>query len=133
MHAIICLLHRTGARISELLPLDLEQIDSLGRKFQVVGKGNKCRWCFYSEDAAIRLRHAIANALSRYIAEERALGVPALFTAQHPLTGKITRLSYRQTHKCFRSLIAESPILTGVRLHDLRHTFATERVGIDGA
>ena len=122
MHAIICLLHRTGARIGELLALDLEQIDSLGRKFQVVGKGNKCRWCFYSEDAA--------NALSRYITEERALGIPALFTAQHSFTGKVTRLSYRQTHKCFRSLIANSPILIGVRLHDLRHTFATERVGL---
>ena len=122
MHAIICLLHRTGARIGELLALDLEQVNRLDRKFQVVGKGNKCRWCFYSEDAA--------NALSRYIKEERALGAPALFTAQHSLTGKVTRLSYRQTHKCFRSLIAESPILTGVRLHDLRHTFATERVGL---
>lgn len=122
MHAIVRLLHRTGARISELLALDLEQVDQVARKFQVVGKGNKCRWCFYSEDAAI--------ALSRYIRYERATGVSALFTAQHSLTGEVTRLSYRQAHKCFRDLIAQSHILKGIRLHDLRHTFATERVGL---
>lgn len=122
MHAIVRLLHRTGARIGELLALDLEQVDKVARKFQVVGKGNKCRWCFYSEDAAI--------VLNEYIKYERAIGVSALFTAQHSLTGEVTRLSYRQAHKCFRELIASSHILKGIRLHDLRHTFATERVGL---
>ena len=95
MHYIVCLLHRTGARIGELLALDLDTVDNVARKFQVVGKGNKCRCCFYSQDAAI--------VLSKYIKYERASGISALFTAQHPLTGKVTRLSYRQTHKCFRN------------------------------
>ena len=122
MHAIIRLLHRTGARIGELLALDLEQVDRVARKFQVVGKGNKCRWCFYSEDAAI--------VLNKYIKYERGIGVSALFTAQHSLTGEVTRLSYRQAHKCFRELIDSKPLLKGIRLHDLRHTFATERVGL---
>lgn len=122
MHAIVRLLHRTGARIGELLALDLEQVDKVARKFQVVGKGNKCRWCFYSEDAAL--------AMEEYIKYERVIGVPALFTAQHSLTGEVSRLSYRQAHQCFRKLIAQSLILKGVRLHDLRHTFATERVGL---
>lgn len=121
-HAIVRLLHRTGARIGELLALDLEQVDLVERKFQVVGKGNKCRWCFYSEDAAI--------ALDKYIKYERAAGVSALFTAQHSWTGEVSRLSYRQVHKCFRDSIAKSLILKGIRLHDLRHTFATERVGL---
>lgn len=122
MHAIVRLLHRTGARIGELLGLDLAQVDLIACKFQVVGKGNKCRWCFYSEDAAI--------ALDQYIKYERAAGVSALFTARHSLTGEVSRLSYRQAHKCFRDLIAKSLILKGIRLHDLRHTFATERVGL---
>ncbi len=93
MHSIVCLLHRTGARIGELLALDLDTVDNVARKFQVVGKGNKCRWCFYSKDAAI--------VLSKYIKYERASGISALFTAQHPLTGKVTRLSYRQTQVLF--------------------------------
>ncbi|MBE9229692.1 tyrosine-type recombinase/integrase [Phormidium sp. LEGE 05292] len=75
--------------------------------------------------AIVRLLH-----MEEYIKYERAIGVPALFTAQHSLTGEVSRLSYRQAHQCFRKLIAQSHILKGVRLHDLRHTFATERVGL---
>jgi integrase/recombinase XerD len=51
LNAVIHLLHRTGARIAEILALNLEEIDLEHRKFQVVGKGNKTRWCFYSKDA----------------------------------------------------------------------------------
>lgn len=122
MHAIVRLLHRTGARIGELLALDLEQVDLVARKFQVVGKGNKRHWCFYSEDTAI--------ALNKYIRYGRDAGIQALFTAQHPFTGRVTRLSYRRVHKCWSDKIADSPALKGIRLHDLRHTFATERVGL---
>ena len=53
MSAIIYLLHRTGCRIGELLALNLEGIDIKNQKFQVLGKGNKKRWCFYSDDAEI--------------------------------------------------------------------------------
>ncbi len=78
MYAVVSLLHRTGARIGELLALDLEEVNLDERKFQVVGKGNKCRWCFFSEDAAV--------ALNQYIQYERASGVSALFTALHPFS-----------------------------------------------
>jgi integrase/recombinase XerD len=35
-------------------------------------------------------------------------------------------------HKSWKSLIENIPELQGIRLHDLRHTFATERVGLMG-
>lgn len=50
LNALVYLLHRSGARIAEILALDLEAIDLNQHKFQVIGKGNKQRWCFYSED-----------------------------------------------------------------------------------
>ena len=115
MNALVRLLHRTGARISELLGLDLESVDRRCRKFQVVGKGNKQRWCFYSDDAAL--------ALEKYLLYERHPLISALFTAEQPLTGEVTRLSYRRFHKCWNDLIAQSPMLIGIRIHDLRHTF----------
>ncbi|MGB3511177.1 MAG: tyrosine-type recombinase/integrase [Microcoleaceae cyanobacterium] len=124
MHAIVRLLHRTGARIGELLALNLEQLDVSARKFQVVGKGNKKRWCFYSEDAE--------QALLFYVNFYRDATVKALFTAQNPLTKEVTRLSYSRVHGIWSDLIAQSNILKGVRLHDLRHTFATEKVGLMG-
>ncbi|MCT7988978.1 tyrosine-type recombinase/integrase [Laspinema olomoucense] len=122
LHAIVGLLHRTGARVGEVLALDLEQVDTLARKFQVVGKGNKQRWCFYSEDAA--------KVLDQYVRYYRDAGEGALFTAQNPFTKEVTRLSYRRVHATWRDLTAQSPVLRGARLHDLRHTFATERVGL---
>lgn len=124
MNAIVRLLHRTGARIGELLSLDLENVDQKNSKFQVIGKGNKRRWCFYSEDAAI--------ALADYIQYKRHNSCPALFTAQQPKTLIVSRISYSTVRKYWQNLIANSPELKDIRLHDLRHTFATERVGLMG-
>ncbi len=124
MNALVHLLHRTGARVSEILAINLEEINLIQRKFQVIGKGNKRRWCFYSEDAA--------QALERYLKRERHAGSPALFTAQQPFTWKVSRISYRTVHQNWTDLIAQSPELENIRMHDLRHTFATERVGLMG-
>nr|WP_242043575.1 tyrosine-type recombinase/integrase [Leptolyngbya sp. FACHB-671] len=124
MQALVCLLHRTGARIAEILTLDLKDINLNQRKFQVIGKGNKRRWCFYSEDAA--------QALDDYLKYDRHARCSALFTAQQPFTLKVSRLSYRTVHQCWTELIAGSSELEGIHIHDLRHTFATERVGLMG-
>jgi len=59
MNALVRLLHRTGARIGEVLALNLTDIDGLNQKFHVIGKGNKSRWCFYSQDAADALQNYI--------------------------------------------------------------------------
>jgi integrase/recombinase XerD len=123
-HTIVRLLHRSGARISEVLALDLDQVDLEQQKFQVIGKANKQRWCFYSDDAA--------QLLTQYLKHYRHPCSSALFTAQQPIAGSISRLSYRTVHQNWRQLIADSPELEGARLHDLRHTFATERVGLMG-
>lgn len=122
LEAIVYLLHRTGARVGELLGLELAQIFQEERKFQVVGKGNKQRWCFYNEDAE--------NALNNYIRYYRHKSSTALFTAQHPTTKVVTPVSYRTVNADWREVIDQHEGLKETRLHDLRHTFATERVGL---
>jgi integrase/recombinase XerD len=122
LNAIVALLHRTGARIDELLSLDLAQVDVKAQKIQVVGKGNKQRWCFYSEDAAV--------SLSKYLKYYRHPDHVALFTAQHPKSLHISRVSYSTIYKTWQYLITSFTTLQDARLHDLRHTFATERVGL---
>ncbi|MBN3870128.1 tyrosine-type recombinase/integrase [Nostoc sp. JL33] len=124
LETIVRLLHRSGARIGELLGLELAQIFQEQRKFQVVGKGNKKRWCFYSEDAEI--------ALKNYIKYYRHSDSTALFTAQHPTTKVVTPVSYEAVTADWREIIDQSQKLKGIRLHDIRHTFATERVGLMG-
>ncbi|BDM83327.1 tyrosine-type recombinase/integrase [Acaryochloris marina] len=122
--ALVRLLHRSGARISELLTLDLADVDFKECRFQVVGKGNKKRWSFFSADTH--------ESLQKYLKYYRHAQSPALFTAQHRLNKQITRLRYSTAYKSFKQLIAGYPDLEGIRLHDLRHTFATERVGLMG-
>ena len=122
LNAIVHLLHRTGCRIGELLALDMLDIDLNNQKFQVLGKGNKQRWCFYSEDAA--------DALDKYIHHRRHQNINALFTAQHPVTLKVSRISYRTLHDYWLDITNKYPELHGIRIHYLRHTFATERVGL---
>lgn len=124
MKAIISLLHRSGARISEVLQLDLDDVDFEAQRFQVLGKGNKQRWCFFSKDTV--------TALTEYIRDGRHPRSVALFTAQQPISLETSRISYRRIHQCWESLISPYPDLEGARLHDLRHTFATERVGLMG-
>jgi integrase/recombinase XerD len=122
LNAIVHILHRTGCRIGELLALNLSDVDLKNQKFQVLGKGNKQRWCFYSKDAA--------SALENYLNYSRHQQSEALLTAQHPVTLKVSRLSYYTLHDYWLEITNQYQELNGVRIHDLRHTFATERVGI---
>jgi integrase/recombinase XerD len=124
MSALVYLLHSSGARISEVLALDLSEINIGVHKFQVIGKGNKTRWCFYSEDAA--------DSLDYYIKHVRHSDHSALFTAEQPFTQLHSRLSYRAAYQSWIELKSSEIILQGIRFHDLRHTFATERVGLMG-
>ena len=118
MSALVNLLHSSGARIAEVLALDLAQLNIDARKFQVIGKGNKTRWCFYSEDAA--------KSLNYYIKYYRHSDCLALFTHIH------SRLSYQAAYQSWNKLVSSEIQLQGIRFHDLRHTFATERVGLMG-
>jgi integrase/recombinase XerD len=124
MNALIHLLHRCGAWISEVLALDLTDVDLNERKFRVVGKGNKCRWCFYSQDAA--------EALAKYCRFYRHPSHSALFTAEQRFSGQIARMSYHTAYQHWIKLTQLRSELQGIHLHDLRHTFATERVGLMG-
>jgi integrase/recombinase XerD len=120
MHALVCLLHRTGATVTEILAVDLKDIDRVNCKFQVVGRGNKRRWCFYSADAS--------EVLERYIALERSSNCSALFTAQQYFSKQVSRLSYRTVHKHWIDLIEPEPTLKDMRIYDFRRTFLKEQV-----
>jgi integrase/recombinase XerD len=122
MHALVCLLHRTGATVTEILAIDLKDVDRVNRKFEVVGRRHKRRWCFYSPDAS--------EVLERYINAERSSDCPALFTAQQYFSKQVSRLSYRTVHKHWTDLIEPEPTLKDMRIYDLRSTFLRERIGI---
>lgn len=70
--------------------------------------------------------------MAHYLRYYRHPNCPALFTAQQPHSGTVNRLSYATVYKDWKRLTQNRPHLDGVRIHDLRHTFATERVGLIG-
>jgi integrase/recombinase XerD len=98
LSALVHLLYSSGARIAEILALDLSDIDFTARKFQVIGKGNKQRWCFYNEDTDF--------CLNNYIKYYRHSQINALFTAQKPnnlyFCSFCTSLMSNNTHKMRR-------------------------------
>lgn len=120
MNAIVHLLHSTGARITEILALNLEDLDANRRRFQVIGKGNKKRWCFYN----YKTEHCLKN----YIKYYRHNNNQALFTALK--NHETSRISYARVYQSWIKIVSNIKELKGIRIHDLRHTWATERVGI---
>jgi integrase/recombinase XerD len=123
MHALICLLHQSGATVTEILAVDLKDVDRVNRTFEVVGRSHKRRWCFYSADAS--------EVLERYITLERSSNCSALFTAQQYFSKQVSRLSYRTVHKHWTDLIKSEPTLKNMRMYDLRNTFLQEQVGCE--
>lgn len=122
LRALTSLLYESGARISEALALDTSQIDFALRQFSVVGKGNKRRWCFFGE--------MTAQALSTYVNGQRHHPHKALFTERGAYRNDIRRLSYATAYRDWREATARYSSLKGVRFHDFRHTFATERANL---
>jgi integrase/recombinase XerD len=119
--ALVYMLYESGARIAEVLSLKKSSIDFQNRQFQVIGKGNKKRWCFFGEKTA--------EALKNYINGNREHPHDALFTERKRKKG-ICTLSYNTAYRTFSKAVREYSSLQGVAFHDLRHTFATERANL---
>lgn len=122
LRALVTLLHESGARVGEVLALNAADLDRTGHRFAVVGKGNKRRWCYFGGRAEAALR--------AYLDGHRHHPHPALFTEREARLQRVRRLSYGSAYRDWRAAVGGHPALAGARLHDLRHTFATERAGL---
>jgi integrase/recombinase XerD len=115
--ALLELLYATGARVSEVVGLDLSSTDLAGAQVKVTGKGDKQRILPLHREAVERLRAYIAS--GRPALRPRA-GEDALFLNRNGgrLTdGGIRRMLHRR--------LTELGATANVTPHTLRHTFAT--------
>jgi len=115
--ALFSLLYRSGLRIEEALSLDVGDVNSEDGTFRVIGKGNSERVGYLGEETKPLLR--------RYL---RARGNPQsgpLFASRQG------RLSYPMARILFNRHAEglTQPDGKPVTLHQLRHTFGTERAG----
>jgi len=124
--AILELFYASGLRLSELVGLDLEDVNLSGRVARVAGKGGKERIVPFNNSTV----KAIKAYLKDRAAIEAASTAPAPST-QHEHSAPLflnyqgTRLSTRSVDRIVRRYAREAATRLGVSPHALRHSFAT--------
>jgi integrase/recombinase XerC len=118
--ALLETLYGSGLRVSELVGLDLPDVDLSGRVIRVRGKGDKER--------IVPLGAASRRALERYLALRAELRHPQT-GVQHPTAVFLGRLGMRLTVRQVQKLVARyGAFATGkpdLHPHALRHACAT--------
>lgn len=117
--AILEALYSTGIRVSELVGLNVEDVDFIGGVVKVLGKGNKERLVPIGDRALRSMRDYLEKVL---VPEESRSGKSkrALF-----LNKSKRRLSDVSVRKIIDKYIRKTSLKEKISPHTLRHTFAT--------
>ena len=115
--AILELLYATAIRRSELVGIDLEDIDLASQRLQVTGKGDKTRIVPMSSRAVFWLKRYLSETRPRLQLDHT---VQALW-----LSGYGERISGGYIGKWMKKIMLEAGIHKDGALHLLRHTCAT--------
>jgi len=116
--ALLELLYSTGARISEVVGLDVDDIDAAERTVVLDGKGGKQRLVPVGRPALAAVDAYLVRARPALAAKGR--GTPALF-----LNARGGRLSRQSAWTVLKTAAEEAGITAVVSPHTLRHSFAT--------
>ena len=116
--ALLELLYSTGARISEAVGLDVDDVDTEYRSVLLRGKGGK--------DRLVPVGRPAVSALDAYLVRgrpelaRRGKGTPAIF-----LNARGGRLSRQSAWLVLQDAAAAAGIASAVSPHTMRHSFAT--------
>jgi len=116
--ALLELLYSTGARISEAVGLDVDDVDTQARSVLLHGKGGKQR--------LVPIGRPAVSALDAYLVRgrpdlaRRGRGTPAIF-----LNARGGRLSRQSAWQVLQDSAERAGIASAVSPHTLRHSFAT--------
>jgi integrase/recombinase XerC len=118
--AILELFYASGLRLSELVGVDLDDIDVSSRRVRVRGKGGKERILPFNQSTARALRAYLADRETLIAQVGRAGRSSPLF-----VNYRGTRLTVRSVDRIVRRYAAASSTRMGISPHALRHSFAT--------
>jgi len=138
--AILELFYASGLRLSELVGINLEDLNLSSRMVRVMGKGGKERLLPFNQNAATALRAWLADRAA-ILAERQARGSRRLAIAPRkkapaavrhraavdPLFLNVRggRLTGRSVDRMLRRYVAACSTRLGISPHALRHSFAT--------
>ena len=130
--AILELFYASGLRLSELVDLDLDDLNLSSRVVRVRGKGGKERLVPFGTSAAAAIRAMLAIARAWRRSSKFDSGVQVGAAGKHarrrmPLFLNLRggRLTTRSVDRIVRRYVREAAIAQGISPHALRHTFAT--------
>ena len=120
--AIIELLFSSGLRVSELVNLNRDHVNTTRREFMVRGKGQKDRPVFIGEPTAARVTDYLAVRIDN---------LPPLFLSYSrnntaTMTGDYRRLTARSIQRVVTKYAKLAGITKHVSPHTMRHSFATD-------
>ncbi len=121
--AMLETLYSTGIRVSELVDLDLDDLDTNIEALRVRGKGKKERIVPLGSHALAAIRHYI-NTLAN---DERFAGAWSSDRENRPLfvNKHAKRLSSRSVRRKLDKYLSQVGLDPGISPHTLRHSFAT--------
>ena len=128
-HALLELLYASGLRVSEVVNLTLDQVESQTRIIKVTGKGNKERMVPYSVECKKTLDKYIDECRKEIVEKNKLENDPkALF-----LNARGEKLTTRGVEYILKSIEKKIGMELDLHPHKMRHSFATHLLdeGVD--
>jgi integrase/recombinase XerC len=125
--AVLELFYASGLRLSELVDLDLEDVNMSSRVLRARGKGGKERLVPFGNSAAEALRALAPDRASLREAASAGKGRSRHARPRHPVFQNTRggRLTTRSVDRIVRRYVREAGLGRTLSPHALRHTFAT--------
>ena len=127
--AILELFYASGLRLSELVGVDLEDLNLSSRLIRVLGKGGKERILPFNRTAAAAIRAYLKDRLdlAQAVPASSKGGSNSRLSNREPLflNYRGGRLSTRSVDRLVRRYVVQSSTKLGISPHALRHSFAT--------
>ena len=115
--ALLELLYASGLRVSEIVGLDMDDVDMNTREILVTGKGSKQRQALMGKPALDTVSHYLSSGRGRLVGGKRT---KALFLNRYG-----GRLSARSVQNIVRRYALKKGLAQKVHPHTFRHSFAT--------